>query len=287
MAFWRSSAFRGISPGEAEVLVSQGKVRVLDVRTPEEYRDLGHIPGSILLPVDLVLSAAATIPAEGNPLLICCEHGVRSAAAARLLSRAGFEGVLNLSGGLARWKGPRDFSPGTPFGPEGPASWLVENASLLPRGGTALDVACGKGRNALILSGAGFQVRGVDRDPSKIQSLDLLARKLGLPLHAEVLDLEKGAEVDLGEASQDLVLVIHYLHRPLFPSLIRALRPGGVLIYETFTREQAERGGRPSCPDFLLDPGELPGRVAPLEVLRAREGEFEGRMVSSVVARKS
>jgi len=287
MAGWRRDSFRGVSPEEAELLVSRGEVRVLDVRTQEEYRDLGHIPGSILLPVDLVLSAAATIPAEGEPLLICCERGVRSAAAARLLSRAGFEGILNLSGGLARWKGPREFSSGTPFGPQGPSSWLVENASCLPRGGNALDVACGTGRNALILSAAGFQVRGVDRDPSKIESLDLLARRLGLPLSAEVLDLEEEQGVDLGRESQDLVLVIHYLHRPLFPSLIRALRPGGILIYETFTREQAERSGRPSSPHFLLEPGELPRRVAPLEVLRAREGEFEGRMISGVVARKA
>ena len=76
-----------------------------------------------------------------------------------------------------------------------------------------------------------------------------------------------------------------YLHRPLFPALVRALRPGGVLLYETFTKEQA-RHGRPSNPEFLLDPGELPDLVAPLEVIRRREGEFEGRHVASVAARK-
>jgi SAM-dependent methyltransferase len=126
----------------------------------------------------------------------------------------------------------------------------------------------------------------VDRNSSKIRTLDLLARRLGLPLQAEVLDLEAKPPVKLGEASHDLVVVIHFLHRPLFPSLVRALRPGGVLLYETFTVEQARRGGRPACPDFLLGAGELPLLMAPLEVLRGREGEYEGRMVSGVVGRR-
>ena len=82
-----------------------------------------------------------------------------------------------------------------------------------------------------------------------------------------------------------MLVVVHYLHRPLFPALLAALAPGGVLVYETFTVAQAARG-RPTNPAFLLEPGELPRLVAPLEVLAAREGDFEGRMVSSVVAVK-
>ena len=66
----------------------------------------------------------------------------------------------------------------------------------------------------------------------------------------------------------------------------RALAPGGLLLYETFTTAQAARG-KPTNPDFLLEPGELVARVAPLEVLRQREGDFEGRMVASVAARKA
>ena len=81
----------------------------------------------------------------------------------------------------------------------------------------------------------------------------------------------------------DVVVVVHYLHRALFPALIAALAPGGVLVYETFTVAQAARG-RPTNPAFLLEPGELPRLVAPLEIRAAREGDFEGRMVSGVVA---
>lgn len=79
------------------------------------------------------------------------------------------------------------------------------------------------------------------------------------------------------------MVVCNYLHRPLFPVLKQALKPGGRLVYETFTVLQAARG-KPTNPSFLLQPGELLTLVAPLRVLDAREGEFEGRFVASVVA---
>ncbi|MFI5006627.1 MAG: class I SAM-dependent methyltransferase [Solirubrobacterales bacterium] len=167
---------------------------------------------------------------------------------------------------------------------EAPSSWLLENRDLLPPVARTLDVACGRGRHALLLAAAGFPVRAVDRDTGLIDALRGTAESLGLPLRAEVMDLETGA-ADLGFQAYDLVLVFNYLHRPLFPALARALAPGGLLLYETFTVEQARRG-KPTNPDFLLLPGELRERVAPLLVLREREGEFDGRMVAGVVARK-
>ena len=81
------------------------------------------------------------------------------------------------------------------------------------------------------------------------------------------------------------MLVFNYLHRPLMPALVDALEPGGVLIYETFTVGQAERG-HPRNPAFLLGDGELPRLVAPLEVIRERgKGSVDGKLVSSIVAR--
>jgi hypothetical protein len=127
-------------------------------------------------------------------------------------------------------------------------------------------------------------VRAVDRDAGQVARLHALARRLQLPLDAHVVDLESSA-VDLGEEEWELVLVFNYLHRPLFPALVRALKPGGILLCETYTTEQAKRG-RPTSPDHLLEPGELPRLVAPLEVLRQREGEIDGRSLASVAARK-
>jgi rhodanese-related sulfurtransferase len=276
--------FRDVDPETALQLVQDGSVRILDVRSPGEYESLGHIPGAMLLPVDLIPVAPATLKKEGKPLLVCCEHGIRSAHAARLLARAGFRDVLNMTGGMSCWRGPRDHEPGQPFSATGPCSWLIQNADLLPQGGEALDVACGRGRHALLLAAASFSVRAVDRDAEKIEALRADAARLDLPVTAEVLDLETGL-ADLGDGAFDLILGIHYLHRPLFPALIRALRAGGFLLYETFTVDSAARGG-PTNPDFLLKPGELPRLVVPLEILRRREGEYEGRMVSAVAARK-
>ena len=166
-----------------------------------------------------------------------------------------------------------------------PAAWLVMNRALLPPSGRALDVACGQGRNAFWLAQQGFDTTALDRDPAAVAALEARVRQDGLPLTARAVDLESGA-VDLGEAVYDVVVVVHYLHRALFPALIAALAPGGVLVYETFTIAQAARG-RPTNPAFLLEPGELPRLVAPLEILVEREGDFDGRMVSSVVARRT
>ena len=97
---------------------------------------------------------------------------------------------------------------------------------------------------------------------------------------------DKRFRLRLADSSHHKAVVTHYLHRPLFPLLVKALRRGGVLVYETFTRAQAARG-RPTNPAFLLEPGELLDLVAPLEITASREGDFEHRMVASVIAVKS
>ncbi len=280
-----SEPYRQVNAAEAEALFRADRVRVLDVRTPDEYTTLGHIPGALLLPVDLIASAPATLPEPGKPLLVCCEHGVRSAAAADFLARAGFEDVINLAGGMATWRGPREHSTGDGQNHVGPSPWLLENTDLLPRDGALLDVACGAGRHALLLSAAGFQVRAIDRDAGRIKRLRDVARRLGLSVEAAVVDLES-ADLDLGRDDYSVVLTFNYLQRSLFPLLRRALRLGGVLLYETFTVAQAARG-HPTNPDFLLQPGELPRLVDPLEVIRSREGESDGRHVAAVAARRN
>jgi hypothetical protein len=124
----------------------------------------------------------------------------------------------------------------------------------------------------------------VDRDPGKIEAHRETTGRLGVGVDGEVVDLEVEG-VDLGSGIYDVVLGIHYLHRPLFPALIRSMARGGILLYETFTEEQMQRG-KPTCPDFLLKPGELRQLVRNLEVIREREGEFDGRMISGVAARR-
>ncbi len=127
-----------------------------------------------------------------------------------------------------------------------PSAWLQRFAPTEP--GTALDVACGSGRNLVWLSEAGWQVTGVDRDT--LATTPLKAR-------AEIID----ADIEQGpwpfEGRQfDLVVVANYLWRPLFNDIRAAVAPGGCLIWETFADGQ-QTIGRPSRPDFLLQRGEL------------------------------
>ncbi len=163
-----------------------------------------------------------------------------------------------------------------------PSPWLTGHRSLLPAAGEGLDLACGSGRHAIWLAEQGFRTVAVDRDSVAVDALSQEAARRGLSIRAQVVDLESG-EPFLVSDSFDVIVVVRYLHRPLFPSLVGALRRGGVLLYETFTRAQAARG-KPTNPAFLLEPGELATLVQPLEILAAREGDYEGGMIASVIA---
>ena len=270
---------RRVHGDEAAALLAAGGLTVVDVRTLDEHAQLGHLPGSRLLPVHLMISAPAVLPDDGRPVLVYCEHGVRSAHAASLLAAAGWGPVYDLVGGMAAWRGARMFGASAVAGP---AAWILDNGDLVRPGMRGLDVAAGRGRHALLMAGANVAVTAIDRDPARMSRLAQLAARLGLSIDTQVCDLESG-DVDLGEALYDLVIVTHYLHRPLMPAIVRAVAPSGVLLYETFTAAQAARG-KPTNPDYLLAPGELPRLVAPLDVIRQREGEVDGRMVASVAA---
>lgn len=132
----------------------------------------------------------------------------------------------------------------------GPSAWVVRWAHRIPAAGRVLDVAAGSGRHARYFAARGHPVEAVDRDPG------LSSRLAGFAgIDATIADLENGPWPYEGAQFAGIV-VTHYLHRPLFPRLLAALAPGGVLIYETFALGN-ERYGRPSNPDFLLRPGEL------------------------------
>jgi SAM-dependent methyltransferase len=138
-----------------------------------------------------------------------------------------------------------------------PSAWVVRWADRVTPGGRVLDVACGNGRHARYVAERGHAVEAVDRDAS------LLARLGGVPrITARCADLESGPWPYEGQRFAGIV-VVNYLHRPLFPRLMAALAPEGLLIYETFAAGN-ERYGRPSNPAYLLQPGEL------LEVVRGR-----------------
>jgi SAM-dependent methyltransferase len=132
-----------------------------------------------------------------------------------------------------------------------PLEVLAENAHLLPTGGEALDLACGLGGSALFLARRGFRTLAWDISSVAIDALrDAAAR---LPLTAEVRDLE--TEPPPPERF-DVICVGHFLDRGLCPAIAAALRPGGLLFYQTYTLERTDQGG-PSSQRFRLAPNEL------------------------------
>ena len=133
---------------------------------------------------------------------------------------------------------------------DAPSAWVQRWAACIPAAGRVLDVACGSGRHARFLAALGHPVEAVDRDTKALAGLGGVA---GIAIR--VADLENGKWPYAGERFAAIV-VVNYLHRPLLPLLVAGLAPGGVLIYETFAVGN-ERYGRPSNPDFLLQPGEL------------------------------
>ena len=145
--------------------------------------------------------------------------------------------------------------------------------------GPLLDLAAGGGRHSLYFASLGHSVEAVDRDVSS------------LPANASIsvreADLEHGPWPYAGQQFSGIV-VTNYLHRPLFPLLLDVLEPGGLLIYETFMRGN-ERYGRPSNPDFLLQPNELLELAAGLQVLGFAQGyvaEPKPGMTQCLCARK-
>ena len=147
------------------------------------------------------------------------------------------------------------------------SAWVRRWAHLIRPGGQVLDVACGRGRHLRWLHAQGFQPTGVDRDRDAVEGLASLARIV-------VADLEGGPWPLPGERF-DAVVVTNYLWRPQWPALRDALAPGGVLLYETFADGQ-QTIGRPSRPDFLLQPGELLSLAQGLRVVAFEDGFEDG-----------
>lgn len=146
-----------------------------------------------------------------------------------------------------------------------PSNWVTQNCPTPdPARNHALDLACGKGRHSFWLAAQGWQVAAIDRDLSQTDTDKSPA------IHWIEADLETGTW-PLGQQQFDLIVVVNYLHRPLFDYLRKALQPGGTLIYETFMVGN-EAYGRPRSPEFLLRPHELKDTFSDWNILTHRQG---------------
>lgn len=188
--------------------------------------------------------------------------------------------------------------PGFAYGTE-PNDFLAANAErYLPPKGEILCLAEGEGRNAVFLAHLGFRVTGVDSSAVGLEKARALAVQHGVELATVVADL---GEFDLGAVCWDGIVSI-WCHTPpdlrarLHRSVVTALRPGGVLLLESYTPQQLEyKTGGPPTAELMMTLATVREELAGLEFLDAEEklrevheGKYHDGMsaVLQVVARK-
>jgi tellurite methyltransferase len=181
-----------------------------------------------------------------------------------------------------------------------PAGIVSEWLPMLPRG-SALDIACGTGRHALLLAGRGEAVTAIDWSATGLEVLERRARNAKFAVRrvdaealtrpakhraGELLLIQTNLEeMQLPVACFSVILCVQYLQRSLFTQMSRALSPGGLLLFETFTRAQLEYSNGARNPAHLLEPGELRTAFPELHVLFYRELNA-GQGIASLVGQK-
>jgi SAM-dependent methyltransferase len=171
-------------------------------------------------------------------------------------------------------------------GSEAVSPWVARLAHLVPAGASVLDVACGAGRHAAYFAQRGHTVTGVDNSQTAIDSARAQLPESARLLVADIENKPWPFLNDRGVPEQfGAVVVTNYLWRALLPTLIASLSPGGVLMYETFAHGNASVG-KPSRPDFLLQPGELLRACSGLRVVAFEDGFVSApeRFVQRIVA---
>ena len=191
------------------------------------------------------------------------------------------------SGLLRRWL-PKTIAATSKRLPRGRSPAIPERrlrSRTAPR--RALDVATGFGRNALQLARAGYQVDAVDISPTALREAARRARREGLRgIRWIVADLDRWRPP---RGQYDAVVNSFFLDRRLFPALRAAVRPGGILIFETHLTTRETDGGPPGR-RRRLRPGELRRVLADWDVLYAKDGRCRDRgrtlALGRIVARR-
>ena len=165
-----------------------------------------------------------------------------------------------------------------------PVEFLKEHINILP-GGKALDIAMGEGRNAVFLAKNGFEVDGCDVSEIAVKKTLELAKENNVRVNVFVADLEIYKPP---KDTYDVVACFYYLQRSLIPQIKEALKPGGMVIYETYTIENCERGFEgPKNRDYLLKTNELLDLFKDLTIIYYKELVLDDKKaVASLIARK-
>ncbi len=178
-----------------------------------------------------------------------------------------------------RWN--RKYSTETYISGKTPVAFLRDHVHLLPKG-NALDVAMGEGRNGVYLATQGFEVTGIDISEAGLNKAQALAKEHGVTIKTHVADLEWH---QIAPETYNVIICTYYLQRDLFPQMIKALKPGGMVIVETYTMDHLKYRPRFSR-QFLLEPNELLHHFKDLTVLRYQMVDDGKAAYASILAKK-
>lgn len=257
----------------------------------------GHIKGACSLPAEQLFERMHELPKRQRALTLCGTEQDLAAAMTYLIDRGHTvtEQIIwtdQLKQQLAATGQLETGSRSAQFWQPAPL-WQRFVEEIAPANhiqpGRGLDIACGAGRDMVYLAQHGWQMTGVDRSEDALQRVAVLAEHSGVDVETLQCDLETGSDpfTAFGEGGFDLVSVARYLHRPLFPYLKKLLKPGGIIIYQTFIQGcENTPVGRPRNPAFLLKEGELAATFADYDILLDEVEILEdGRPVAAFIAK--
>ncbi|HUT83352.1 MAG TPA: methyltransferase domain-containing protein [Thermodesulfobacteriota bacterium] len=160
-----------------------------------------------------------------------------------------------------------------------PVSFLKENLTKLPKG-KALDLAMGVGQNAIFLAQNGYEVFGIDSSQVAVEKAKAYAKEKSVSVKAIKADL---ATYTLPENEYDLILNFYFLERSLIPQIKKALKKGGMVVFETYTMEH-QKYDKPFNPDYLLQENELLLSFIDFKVIFYQEGVVEKDGIKKAIA---
>jgi len=175
------------------------------------------------------------------------------------------------------------------IGTQGVSRVLLENEHLLPTEGRALEIACGTASDSIFLANRGLQTDAWDISDSVVAKINEYAQDKSVSVTAESRDINIDPPQD---DSYDVITIAHFLERKIVPALISALKPGGLIFYQTFVKDVTPTYSGPSNPAFRLDDNELLLLFSGLQVVVYREEGLLGdisqgfRNEALLVARK-
>lgn len=165
------------------------------------------------------------------------------------------------------------------FGKE-PVPFLKQNVHLLPKG-KALDIAIGEGRNGVFLATQGFEVVGLDISEKGLAKAQQLAKQNGVSIETRVVDLENH---QLEKNAYDVILLMYYMQRDLWPQINDALKPGGMAIIETYNIDHLKH--QKFNPKWLLKTNELLEAFKDMKIIRYQAYEDNDQAYSSIIVQK-